>query len=220
MSSPFKTALDEQLWFFLKEDMNLPTFVQHQYTFADLRRNGIKLESVLTILNVKDEVQKFAFYLHSASMAAAVRLLSDESILVTYNLYCQKDDVVTILVRGINEHSPNTSRSPSHQNSLRERRKISRGALVPEIFIQPTPRHASGTIDVSTMEEIEDESKMVTLDLGNGDFVTFTKEYLICKKSPALICIFLANTNSRLDHFSTRRRKTSHRHRRTILRPQ
>ena len=39
-------------------------------------------------------------------MAAAVRLLSDESILVTYNLYCQKDDVVTILVRGINEPSP------------------------------------------------------------------------------------------------------------------
>jgi len=171
MSSPFKTALDEQLWFFLKEDMNLPTFVQHQYTFADVRRNGIKLENILTILNVEDEVQKFAFYLHSASMAAAVRLLSDESILVTYNLYCQKDDVITILVRGINEPSPNTSRSPSHQNSLREWRKISRGALVPEIFIQPAPRHASGTIDVSTMEEIEDESKMVTLDLGNGDFV-------------------------------------------------
>jgi hypothetical protein len=220
MSSPFKTALDEQLWFFLKEDMNLPTFVQHQYTFADVRRNGIKLENILTILNVKDEVQKFAFYLHSASMATAVRLLSNESILVTYNLYCQKDDVVMILVRGINEPSPNTSRSPSHQNSLRERRKISCGALVPEIFIQPAPRHTSGTIDVSTMEEIEDKSKMVTLDLGNGDFVTFTKEYLICKKSPALICIFLANTNSRLDHFLTRRWKTSHRHRRTMLRPQ
>jgi hypothetical protein len=113
MSAPFKTALDEQLWFFLKEDMNLPTFVQHQHTIADVRRNGIKLENILTILNV-----------------------------------------VTILVRGINEPSPNTSRSPSHQNSLRERRKISRGALVPEIFIQPAPRHASGTIDVSTMKEI------------------------------------------------------------------
>ena len=74
-------------------------------------------------------------------------------------------------------------------------------------------------IDVSTMEEIEDERKMVTLDLGNSDFVTFTKEYPICKRSPALICIFLANTNSRLDHFSTRRWKTSHRNRRTILRP-
>jgi hypothetical protein len=118
MSSPFKTALDEQLWFFLKEDMNLPTFVQHQYTFADVRRNGIKLENILTILNVKDEVQKFAFYLHSASMAAAVRLLSDESILVTYNLYCQKDGCR-------NDSSPRYQRAFAKHFSLSQPSKLS-----------------------------------------------------------------------------------------------
>ncbi|KFY25204.1 hypothetical protein V491_01873 [Pseudogymnoascus sp. VKM F-3775] len=144
------------------------------------RKNGLTLKDCLTILNIKGEVGIFAFYIHSGSMAAAVRLLTDESILVTYNLYCQNDPVVTILIRGIDEPSPNTSRAPSHQNSLAERRKVSRGALVPEIFIQPPPRHASGIVDVSTMEKIEDESEMVTINMGNNDFVTFTMEYLLC----------------------------------------
>jgi hypothetical protein len=105
--------------------------------------------------NVKDEVQKFAFYLHSASMAAAVRLLSDESILVTYNLYCQKDDVVTILVRGINEPSPNTSRSPSHQNSENGENVFEFDASSPDIRESVLMLHECWQIRVFLEEEPE-----------------------------------------------------------------
>lgn len=106
----------------------------------------------MSMLKIKDSVDKYAFYIHSTSMAAAVRLLTDESILVTYKLYCQKDDVVVILVRAVTDPSPNSFKAASHESSLEERRKVSRGALVPDVFIQPPPRHGSDTVDVSTME--------------------------------------------------------------------
>jgi hypothetical protein len=172
----------DQLWFFLKEDMTLPKFTQKQYTLLDVRQNGITLQSSLSITSTKGNTENFAFYIHSASMAAAVRMLTDESIWVTYKLYCQKDPVVTILIRDANEPSPNTSRAPSHSNSYAERRKVSRGKIIPEIFIQPRVRHDSGSMDVSTLERIDDipEFEKVTLDLGSGRFETFTKEYLIC----------------------------------------
>lgn len=96
-------------------------------------------------------------------------------------MYCQNDLVVTVLIRDINETSPNTSRAPSHNNSFAERRKVSRGEIVPEILMQPHVRHTSGSMDVSTMERIDDvpEFEKITLDLGNEDFQTFTKEYLL-----------------------------------------
>lgn len=180
-SIPRKRNQDDQLWFFLKEEMALPNFVQQQHTFAEIKKNGITMAGCLSILKIRDDANKYSFYMHSASMAAAVRLLNDESILVTYNLYCQKDDVVLIMVRAITDPSPNSSQAVSHENSLRERKKVSRGALVPELFVQPIPRHTSGTVDISTMETISDESKMVTINLGNGDIATFTDEYLTCR---------------------------------------
>jgi len=122
----------DQLWFFLKEDMTLPKFTQKQYTLLDVRQNGITLQSSLSITSTKGNTENFAFYIHSASMAAAVRMLTDESIWVTYKLYCQKDPVVTILIRDANEPSPNTSHAPSHSNSYAERRKVSRGKIIPE----------------------------------------------------------------------------------------
>jgi hypothetical protein len=182
---------EDQLWFFLKENMTLPSYVQKQFTLKDIQQRGLSLADCLKITNSPDtDLKKYAFYIHSASMAAAVRLLSDESILTTFNLYCQKDLVVTIWIRAADDLSPNTSRAPSHQNSLAERRKVSRGRLVSEIFIQPKVRHASGSIDVSTMEPIADiaESDKVTIHLGGGRFETFTKEYLLCK--PQIIDIF------------------------------
>jgi hypothetical protein len=179
-----ETRPDDQLWFFLKENMALPSYVQKQFTLKDIQQKGLSLADCLKITNSADSnVNKYAFYIHSVSMAAAVRLLSDESILATFNIYCRKDPVVTILIRAADDLSPNTSRAPSHQNSLAERRKISRGKVVPEIFIQPKVRHASGSMDVSTMEPIADvaESEKVTLYLGGGMFETFTKEYLLCE---------------------------------------
>ncbi|KAI0379525.1 hypothetical protein F5Y04DRAFT_282945 [Hypomontagnella monticulosa] len=111
-------------------------------------------------------------------MAAAVQLLSDASILATYNLYCQDDPVVTITIRKAEDPSPNSSRSASYHSSLAAKQKISarRRLLVPDLFVQPTVRHVSGSTDISTMEPIEDESTMVTL-LSEGEL--YTKEYLL-----------------------------------------
>jgi hypothetical protein len=175
---------EDKLWFFLKESMALPTYVQKQYTLRDVQQWGLSLADCLKITSCRDtDLTKYAFYMHSASMAAAVRLLSDESILTTFNLYCQKDPVVTVLIRAAEDLSPNTSRAPSHQSSLAERRKISGRRIVSEIFIQPKIRHISGSTDASTMAPIADigESGKVTLQLEGGRFETFTKEYLLCK---------------------------------------
>lgn len=91
--------------------------------------------------------------------------------------------MITILICSVQDVSPNTSRAPSHHNSLAERRKVSRGKIVPEIFIQPKVRHASGSIDLNTLDAIEDvpESQKVTLLVDDGRQETFTKEYLLCQ---------------------------------------
>ena len=41
----------------------------------------------------------FAFFIHLASMAAAVKMLTDKAIQATLQIYCQDDHVVTIIVR-------------------------------------------------------------------------------------------------------------------------
>ena len=126
------------------------------------------------------DTAKFAFYIHSQSMAAAVQLLSDESIITTYNLYCQTDPAVTITVRKATDPSPNSSRAMSHEGLLAERRKVlaKRGLLYPELFIQPRARHMSGSSDVFTLEPIRDEEQMVSIHHG-GSFATFVCTFVI-----------------------------------------
>lgn len=104
------------------------------------------MQDRLKITNTPGKAEAFAFYIHSASMAAAVPLLNDVSILATHALYRLKDPVVTVLLRDIHEPSPNTSRAATTHD-----------LLVPGIFIQPQARHASDSVDVSTMENIEGE---------------------------------------------------------------
>ncbi|RYP64671.1 hypothetical protein DL769_006579 [Monosporascus sp. CRB-8-3] len=171
---------EKQLWFFLREEMTIAQFTQAVLTLDDVRKRDVTLEYCLKATGTMGTVDDYAFYIHSASMAAAVRLLTDNSIIAMYNLYCRNDPVVTITIRKATDPSPNTSLSVSHQNSLAERRKVSaqRGLLVPELFIQPRVRHVSGCSDISTGEAISDEENMVTLRIGE-EFATFTKEYLL-----------------------------------------
>ena len=162
--------------------MVLPKFAQKQYTLLDVQTKGITLQNCLNITSIQGSTERFAFYIHSASVTAAVRILTDEPIWVIFKLYCQNDPVVTVLIRDANGPSPNTSRTPSYNNSFAERRKVSRRKIVPETFIQTRVRHASGSMDVSTMEQIHDvpEFEKVTLDLESETFETFTREYLLC----------------------------------------
>lgn len=185
MSSPKKAKNPEknnQLWFFLREQMSITQFEQVTFTYEISNKTDLSLQFVLNVTKTKGHIRDYAFYMHSDSMAASVRLLSDESIIATYNLYCRNDAIVTIAVRPINDPSPNTSHTPSYHSSLAERRKVSqaRGLLAPELFIQPKVRHVSGSTDPFTLETIDDEDNMVSLKQGD-EFVIFAKDYLLGK---------------------------------------
>ncbi|KAI2625707.1 hypothetical protein GGR54DRAFT_592678 [Hypoxylon sp. NC1633] len=172
--------VSQQLWFFLREDMSISQFTQVPLTLSEVRKIDLTFGYCLSATKSPGSVHDYTFHIHSASMAAAVQLLSDESIIATYNIYCQRDPVVTIIIRKAGDPSPNTSRSASHDNSLAERRKVSasRGLLVPELFIQPTVRHVSGSMDINTLEPIDDKTALVTMHCDDETF-TFTKDYLL-----------------------------------------
>ncbi|KAG8624974.1 hypothetical protein KVT40_006725 [Elsinoe batatas] len=173
---------DDQIWFFLRESMSSDKFTLKQLQFSDIRKKkpGLTLRDCLNLVGSKGDLDDYAFYIHCASMTAAVRLLSDESLEVTYKLYCRGADVVTITIRRANEPSPNSTRAPSHNNSLAARRKVTepRGRVTSEVFIQPATRHASGSIDIVSGEVMIQQEEMVTIDVGGGDFVTLNKDYL------------------------------------------
>ncbi|KAK1971564.1 hypothetical protein LY78DRAFT_734468 [Colletotrichum sublineola] len=169
-----------QIWFFLCEAMSLTTFSQGNYTLEEVKHMDLTLDLCLKLSKAKGKVNDYSFWIHSDSMAAAVQLLSDQSIIAMYSLYCKNDPIVTIIIRGANDPSPNTSRTPSHVNSLASRRTVSaqRGILAPELFIHPRIRHASGSTDFETMEKIEDERAMISF-IVDEEVLTFTKDYLL-----------------------------------------
>lgn len=169
----------QQLWFFLNESMDTTSFTQGIYTLEDMKKHNLNLETCIRLTGGQGVVNDHAFYIYSSSMASAVRLLNDESVIATYNLYCTKDTVVTVIVRKANDPSPNTSRTPSHANSRSSRQKsLSTGSTVPEVFIQPKIRHASESTDTETLETIRDERNMVSI-IANKNVFTFTKDYLL-----------------------------------------
>ena len=169
-----------QLWFFLYESMTTSSYKQGVKTFAEVNKLQMTLENCLKWSGSNGKVSSHAFYIHSESMSSAVQLLSDDSIVATYNLYCTDDPIVTVIIRHANDPSPNSSRAPSHENSLASRRTLSsqRGVSVRELFIQPSIRHASRSTDIETMEPIEDENKAVSITQGDAT-LTFTQDYLL-----------------------------------------
>lgn len=129
-------------------------------------------------------------------MSSAVQMLTNESIIGTYKLYCSKDPIVQIIIRNVHELSPNTSRAPSYASSLasRQQKSARRGLLAPELFIQPKVRHVSGSTDMETFEEIKDDEQMISI-VKDGQTFTFTPDYL---KGILGITIFTYISNSRL----------------------
>ena len=125
-----------QIWFFLNESMDHAKFSQNHLTFDAVRKLELTRQECLKQSKTKGSPENYAFYIHSESMAAAVRLLSDESITTTYNLYCLDDPVVNIIIRKATDPSPNSSQTPSHADSLASRKDISanRKLLLPELF--------------------------------------------------------------------------------------
>lgn len=169
-----------QVWFFLNETMASSSFTQKALVLDEVEKFSMSLKICLTLSGGVGNVKDYAFYIHSESMASAVRMLSDESIIATYNLYCSKDSVVTIIVRRASDPSPNTSCTPSHNNSLASRKSASksRGVIAPELYIQQRVRHASESMDMVTLEKIEDERNMVSIVV-DDEVMTFTSDYLL-----------------------------------------
>ena len=173
---------DLQLWFFLGEEVNSQSFSQVKLTVDDVKRNGISLSSIAATLSLRDPVEEYAFFIHSISMQAAVQMLSDRAITATWQLYCQNDPTVTIVVRKAKDPSPNTSRAPSYSKALSERRTASGRLVVPDLPMHTPPRQVSSGIDSYTQQPLTDlpeTDKIVIVD-EYGDAQALAKEYLTC----------------------------------------
>lgn len=132
-SSLQQPASEDQLWFIVRESTTSTRFEQRAMTLEQIQEAGVTLKKFLEWTNTTGNETEFSFFIHSNCMKAAVQLLNDESIYAIYRLYCQKDPIVTIHIRKVHEPSPNSSRAPSHQKVLAERRTASNGKPVPEI---------------------------------------------------------------------------------------
>ncbi|KLJ07727.1 hypothetical protein EMPG_16802 [Blastomyces silverae] len=112
----------DQVWFLRFEEMKSPSFAQLDRKFADLVSAGLSQTTIKKLLDLAPDT-KHQFWIHSPSMTAAVQLLNDKSIYATWCIYCETDPIVEIIVRPEEDQSPNTSRCPSSQASLAQRRK-------------------------------------------------------------------------------------------------
>ncbi|CZT03507.1 uncharacterized protein RAG0_10231 [Rhynchosporium agropyri] len=178
---------EEQIWFFswesTKPSTKSPPYQQGWLPLPEVVRQGLTLQKALTTSRAPGQVSDHNFWIHSNSMSAAVQLLTDQSIKVTWELYCKKDAVVTIHIRPNKDPSPNASRASSHQQSLADRRKQSGRRAVSEIFVRPPLSQITSALDTLSLGPINklDSSDEVTLDLGGGKSETFSKEYLLGK---------------------------------------
>ncbi|KAL8859772.1 MAG: hypothetical protein Q9178_003887 [Gyalolechia marmorata] len=169
-----------QLWFLLGEQIQSQAFTQVKITLDQIKENGINLSGILSQLLLHEPEEQYSFFMHSASMKAAVQMLTDRSIHATWQLYCQNDPVVTIVVRKAQDPSPNTSRAPSYSMALVERRKVSGPLTVPELPIHAPPDKISSGIDTFSMQPLEDlpETEKVVIADDHGDANAFSKDYL------------------------------------------
>ncbi len=171
-----------QIWFLIWEDIGSPVFNQIKISLDDVKKNGLSLPAVLQLLKLVDQPDQFSFFMHSASMRAAVQMLKSEAVQATWQLYCKQDPVVTITVRKIDDPSPNSSRAPSYSKALSQRRSASGNLTVPDIPIHTPPRNISARLDIVSLEPIADmpESEKVIILPDDGDAQAVSKEYLLC----------------------------------------
>jgi hypothetical protein len=128
-----------QIWLFLTEEMSTTSFNHGDFALAEVKKMDLTLQHCLKLSGAQGQAQEFSFCIYSQSMNSAVQMLTDESIIATYQLYCSRDPVIQIIIRKANEPPPNTSRAPSHAASLasRQQKSAPRGLLAKELFIQP-----------------------------------------------------------------------------------
>ena len=166
----------------MKPKPSLAPYKQGYLPLPEVKK-GMTLAKTLQIVGVDSRVDDHTFWIHSNSMKVAVQLLNDNSIQMTWKLYCESDGVMTIHIRPAADPSPNTSKAPSHNASLAERRKVSGRRTVSDIFIRSPLEHVTSGLDAASLEPIKNlkEGEKVTISTGEGKVETFSKEYLLGK---------------------------------------
>lgn len=160
MSSDLHTIIkmaEEQIWFFIWESVtqqpHKPPYMQGYLSLSQVKENGLTLAQALQRSGARGEVGDHSFWMHSNSMKAAVQLLSNQSIEITWGLYCKQDAVITIHIRPCSDPSPNTSRASSHQQSLAERQKVSgQRRKVSDIFLRAPLSNITSSFDSLILE--------------------------------------------------------------------
>jgi hypothetical protein len=150
----------EQLWWFVTESAEDSKYDQRSKLLSEVRRKNPNFSDILSLLHLKGKPEDYNFWIQSPSMNAAVQLLKDTAINITWTLYCRDDPTVTIIVRPASDHSPNTSAAPSAKSSLAERRKVSERGSVSEVFTRPDSRHVSQHFDPVTQEPLKDLAEL------------------------------------------------------------
>lgn len=176
--------MDDQLWFIIWEGFSSDEeYRQISRTKAQLQKEGLTLAKLLHLVRPQAELDKYQIYLYSKSMSAAVVMLTDEAILVTWQLYCRKDEVIQVFIRLRNDPSPNASTSPSHNNSFAERRRVSGNArrTTSDLFTHSQlslSTEAKNPGDLEPVAELPTDEK-VAIKLATGEKEVFTKQYLL-----------------------------------------
>ena len=158
------------------------SFLQGYKEWNDFANRGFTLANCLEFAGGNPKrIQDYSFWIHSNSMAAAVQLLDNRSILVMHDLYCKHDQVITIHIRPIDDPSPNSTRAGSHVGSLTRRRGISGGHKVSDVVPRQRIVSASKSLSVTLLEPVQmlPEEDKVVLDLGGGKSEIFSKNYLL-----------------------------------------
>ncbi|OJJ69879.1 hypothetical protein ASPBRDRAFT_66942 [Aspergillus brasiliensis CBS 101740] len=169
-------------WMFLLEEMGKKEFVLSDQELDARGVQELSFSRILALVGRRQSVaDEYSFFMFSDSMKAAVQMLTDRSIFLTYTIYCEHDTAITIIVRPISDPSLNSSQCPSAPESLRQRRKVSGRKDLQNVFVRPVTRIDTRSLDAETLSPISalPDSEKMTLDLGQGRYETFSVSYLI-----------------------------------------
>ncbi|RAK95624.1 uncharacterized protein BO80DRAFT_321789, partial [Aspergillus ibericus CBS 121593] len=142
-------------WMFLLEEMDKKDFNLHHEELDTRGVEGLSFAKILAFVGrPHTNPEDFIFFIFSDSMKAAVQLLTDRSILLTYRMYCEYDSAITIIVRPVSNPSPNSSQCPSAPESLRQRRKVSGKRDLQSVFVRPVTQSDTKNLDAETLTPI------------------------------------------------------------------
>src|SRR4029077_3146 len=134
------------------EDMSTTDFSQVTKSLDEVVTTGVSFRSALSFLGQDQaDPSDYDFFIFGESMKAAVRLLTDKSIFSTYRLYCEDEAVVTIIIRPVDNLSPNSIQAPSAPQSLRERRRISGKHKLQNVVIRQGSHRETDLFDTDTL---------------------------------------------------------------------